>query len=108
MKWQELKKNTWFRVFTNKYLIISVFFLVWILFLDSNAWLTSHLAIDEEIAEKEENVQFYQRGIERDSIIIKQLESREGLERYARERYHMKKENESVYLIEYKDSIKEE
>jgi cell division protein FtsB len=94
-------------VFTNKYLIISVFFIVWILFLDSNAWLTSHREMDQQIAEQEEDVRFYEEGIRRDSIRIKQLESKEGLERYARERYHMKKENEKVYLVEYADSVKE-
>ncbi|MGB3591574.1 MAG: septum formation initiator family protein [Nonlabens sp.] len=108
MKWKELKQNLWFRILTNKYLLITVFFLVWILFLDGNAWLTSHRALDEQIAEQEENVRFYKDGILRDSLKISQLESVEGLERYARERYHMKREGEKVYIIERKDSLKTE
>ena len=108
MKWSEIKNKRIFKILTNKYLIILIFFLVWILFLDGSAWLTSHREIDEKIAEQEQNVHFYKTGISRDSAKLKQLRSDRGLETFARERYLMKKENEEVFIIEYEDSLNKE
>jgi cell division protein FtsB len=106
MNWSEIKQKRFFKILTNKYLLISVFFAIWILFLDGNAWLTSHREINRQIAEQEEDVLFYQRGIARDSAKLKQLRSAEGLETFARERYLMKRENEEVFIIEFEDSLK--
>ena len=39
------------------------------------------------------------KEIKKDSIALKELSSPEGLEKYAREKYHMKKENEEIFLI---------
>ncbi|MGB5983344.1 MAG: septum formation initiator family protein [Nonlabens sp.] len=107
MKWSELKQKRVFKILTNKYLIILVFFAVWILFLDGSAWLTSHSEIDKQIAEQEEAVRYYEKGIARDSAKLKQLRSASGLETFARERYFMKKENEEVFIIEFEDSLKQ-
>lgn len=107
MKWSSLKKKRVFKILTNKYLIILVFFLIWILVLDGSAWLTSHREIDQKIAEQEDNVLFYKKGIARDSAKLKQLQSVEGLETFARERYLMKRENEEVFIIEFEDSLKD-
>jgi len=104
MKWKELKRKWYF----NKYVIILVFFVVWIGFLDTNAWFTSHRALDKQISEKEQTADFYMRGIAADQARIQQLEDSAGVEKFGRERYLMKKENEEVYIIEYADSIKKE
>lgn len=104
MKWQQLKKK-WY---LNKYLLITVFFIFWIGFLDTNAWFTSHRALDKQIAEKEQTADFYMRGIAADKARIKQLQDSAGIEKFGRERYLMKKANEEVYIIEYADSIKAE
>jgi cell division protein FtsB len=105
MKWQELKRNKYWRFFTNKYVLISILFLVWMMFLDANAWLTSHSAMNKQIAEKEQTADFYLRGIERDQQRIQQLKDSVGLEKFARERYLMKRKNEEVYIMEYDDSL---
>lgn len=104
MKWQQIKAKWYF----NKYFLIGVVFIIWILFLDSNAWLTSHRELDKQIADKEQTADFYMRGIAADKARIKQLQDSAGLEKFGRERYLMKRENEEIYLIEYADSIKEE
>ncbi len=106
MKWSQIKKKRAFKILTNKYLLILVFFAVWILFLDGSAWFTSHREINQQIAEQEESVLYYQRGIARDSAKLKQLQSADGLETFARERYLMKRENEEVFIIEFEDSLK--
>jgi cell division protein FtsB len=107
MKWSQIKEKRVFKILTNKYLLILVFFTVWILVLDGSAWLTSHREINQQIAEQEENMRFYRRGIARDSAKLKQLHSDTGLETYARERYLMKRDNEEVFIIEFEDSLKD-
>ena len=49
---------------------------------------------------------YYKKEIEKDKKAIKGLSTEEGLERLAREKYYMKRENEEIYIIEYEDSIK--
>ena len=42
---------------------------------------------------------FYNSEIKNDQEQIKALETPEGLEAYAREKYKMKRENEDIYII---------
>jgi cell division protein FtsB len=107
MTLKDLRQKTWWRIISNKYVIISVIFTIWILFLDSSAWLTSQLELDKQIQEKQQNINFYKTGIQRDQEKIKTLEDSAGIEKYARERYLMKKENEEVFIIEHTNSQKE-
>lgn len=48
---------------------------------------------------------FYEGKISKDKETIKKLEDSLELERFAREKYLMKKENEDIYIIEF-DTIK--
>ena len=41
-----------------------------------------------------------------DKKIIEKLSDTNELEKFARERYYLKKKNEEIYLIEYEDSVK--
>ncbi|KEZ94503.1 FtsB family cell division protein [Nonlabens ulvanivorans] len=108
MKWNQLKQNKYWKVFTNKYVLISIIFVIWILFLDANAWLISHRELDQQIVEKEQNVDFYKRGIQKDQNRIKALKDSAGIEKFARERYLMKRENEEVFIIQHADSLKKD
>ena len=47
------------------------------------------------------------KGIARDKAKIAALQDSAGLEKFARERYLMKRENEEVFIIQHPDSIKE-
>ena len=44
--------------------------------------------------------EFYESEINSDKKEIKILQTPEGVEKYAREKYNMKKENEDIYIIE--------
>ncbi|MEO9952171.1 septum formation initiator family protein [Nonlabens sp.] len=105
---KQLKTNPWWIFFSNKYTLITIFFVIWICFLDANAWLTSHREIDQQLAEKQENAEFYRKGIARDKAKIASLQDSLGLEKYARERYLMKREHEEVFIIQHADSVKTE
>lgn len=105
MGYKELKQKRWFRILSNKYLLLLLAFGVWMLFFDSNSWLVHH-ELNKEINELKSNKIYYEKEIKDDRGIIEQLSNDEGLERYAREKYFMKGQNEDVFIIEFEDSIK--
>lgn len=105
MGYKELKQKRWFRILSNKYLLLLLAFGVWMLFFDSNSWLVHH-ELNKEINELKSNKTYYEKEIKDDRGIIEQLSNDEGLERYAREKYFMKRQNEDVFIIEFEDSIK--
>ncbi|GAB1307696.1 hypothetical protein KH5_03790 [Urechidicola sp. KH5] len=102
---KKVRQNKYIRFFTNRYVLISIVFLVWMIFFDENSFLVDH-QFNKEIKELETDKKFYQSEINKDKQKIEQLEDSTKLDTYAREVYHMKKENEDVFIIEY-DSIKE-
>jgi len=90
--------------FKNVFLLILIVFSVWMLFFDSNSWFI-HNELNTDINKLEEEKEYYQNEIEKDSKEIKELSTDEGLEKFGREKYNMKKKGEEIYLIEYEDSI---
>lgn len=93
-----------FAIFLNKYVLIILVFVVWMLFLDTNSWLI-HRELDEEIQELKDNKEYYQKEIVKDKKSIKILKDSNELEKFAREEYFMKRDDEEIYIIEYEDSI---
>ena len=87
----------------NRYLLVGAVFLVWMLFIDTNSWWF-HRELNQEIEELEEATEYYKGEIVQDSTLLHDLDSNpEALERFARERYRMKKENEDLFIIEPKE-----
>ena len=83
----------------NKYSIAIFLFIIWIVFFD-NYNLIKQYKIKKNIKELEENKLFYSNEIEKDSIEYKELlNNEEKRERFAREKFLMKKENEDIYII---------
>jgi cell division protein FtsB len=97
-----LKERVWVRFpawLRNKYLITAVAFLVWMIFLDRNDFPTQWKRIQElntlQQSEKTMNKQITDTKQELDLLKT----SPSTLEKYAREKYMMKKENEDLYII---------
>ena len=90
--------------FKNVFLLILIVFSVWMLFFDSNSWFI-HNELNNDIEKLEDEKKYYKNEITKDKKEIKKLSTEEGLEKFARETYNMKKEGEEIYLIEYEDSI---
>lgn len=105
MIFKKLKEKKTYRFLTNKYFLITIGFAVWMLFFDQNSYET-HQMLNNEIEKLELSKEFYSKEIEQDKKIIKDLKNPEKLEKFAREKYQMKKENEDLFLIEY-DTIKQ-
>ncbi len=105
MTFKKLRENKVFRVLSNKYFIILLLFLIWMVFFDENSFL-NHWELDREIDNLEKSNEYYKDQIEQDKKVIDNLNDPDSLEKYAREEYKMKKENEEIFLIEY-DTIED-
>ena len=88
-----------FKPFKNIFLLVTIIFIVWMLFFDANSWLI-HRELNKEIDALNIKKEFYESEINSDKKEIKILQTPEGVEKYAREKYNMKKENEDIYIIE--------
>ncbi|MGB1308290.1 MAG: FtsB family cell division protein [Oceanihabitans sp.] len=93
------------KYFKNIFLIIFVIFAIWMLFFDANSLLI-HNELNQDVKDLNDEKEFYIREIEKDNKELKKLSTDEGLEKFAREAYYMKRENEEIYIIEYEDSLK--
>lgn len=94
------KDKAWFKFISNKYIWVLLFFASWMIFLDNYSYF-EHRILDNQIDELEDNKEYYQEEIKKDEQQIKQLRNPEQVEKYAREKYYMKKDSEDIYIIEF-------
>ncbi len=99
MKISELRKKKWIKTLSNKYLLIGVLFIIWMAFFDTNSFLIQR-ELNKEIKTLKENTKFYSNEIKGDLEFIESMSDIEQIEKYAREKYYLKKENEEIFLIE--------
>jgi cell division protein DivIC len=86
--------------FRNFYIVTGLCFFVWMLFLDSND-LISRLKMSNKIRGLENEKEFYQEKIAEVEKDRKELmTNKELLEKFAREKYLMKKETEDIFIIQ--------
>ena len=93
------------KYFKNIYVIILTLFALFMIFWDSNSLLI-HNELNNDIEKLENEKEYYRKEIIKDNKAIKELKKEEGLEKFAREEYYMKRDNEDIYIIEYQDSLK--
>lgn len=74
------------------------------IFLDTHS-LKIHNELNEEIDKLEGQKKELIQLIEKDQTRIQQLNSKDSLERFARENYGHKKEEETIFYIEFEDSL---
>ena len=99
------KDKSWFKFLSNKYVWVLLFFGTWMLFLDNYSYF-DHRFLNNQIDELEDNKKYYQEEIRKDQENIKKLKNPQQIEKYAREKYYMKKDSEDIYIIEFEgDSI---
>lgn len=84
----------------NTYVVVVVFFL-FITFVVGDSNLYKRYTYDEKIRRLEREIRHYKKEIETDRKKLDDIRTnREGLERYAREEFYMKRANEDVFIIE--------
>ena len=102
------KDKPWFKFLSNKYVWVLLSFLIWMVFLDNYSYF-GHRVLDKQIDELEENKKYYQEEIKKDQEKIKNLNNPDQTEKYAREKYFMKKDSEDIYIIEFEgDTIEKD
>ena len=84
----------------NKYLLTLVVFAVWLLFFDDRDIFTTHFKHRNELKNLEQSRDYYLQQIETTKKELDNLKSNPALmEKYAREKYWMKKDNEDLYIL---------
>ena len=97
---KKIKNSKFFKIVSNLYILISVVFFIWIFFIDSNSILVN-IKLNKEISELKERKDILENQIQMDKKIISNLQNPDSLEKYAREKLYMKKENEEIFIIEF-------
>ncbi|HEY5393064.1 MAG TPA: septum formation initiator family protein [Hanamia sp.] len=91
-------------IFTNKYLITGIAFAVWMLFFDRNdVTLQIHRARElNKLEQNEKNMTVRITNTQQELDLLKT--NPETLEKYAREKFMMKKDNEDLYIVTFDSS----
>jgi cell division protein FtsB len=91
------------KFFRSFYFIFSSLFLVWMIFFDSNDFVTQY-QMSKNLSDLEAQKEFYLGKIDSVEQDRKELLSNtELLEKYAREKYMMKKPTEDLFIIMKKE-----
>ena len=98
------KLPTWLSQFKNVYILITSFFIVWMLFFDSNSVLIQW-QLSSEIKDLEKEKSYLESEIARDKALLEKFTDSIEKERFAREHYFFKKPNEDIFIIEMNDSL---
>jgi cell division protein FtsB len=87
-------------LFRNKYSLSLILFFAWVVFFDSNNLIERALHLSQ-MHQLEKDKIFYDEKIKDDRAKLDELESNPAnLEKFARENYLMKKENEDIFIID--------
>ncbi len=91
-------------IFTNKYLITGIFFAIWMMFFDRNNIPLQIRRISEQnkLEQSEKNMSLRIVQTRKELELLKT--NPETLEKYAREKYLMKKDNEDLYMVTFDSS----
>lgn len=74
-------------------------------YFDTNSYFI-HKELNDDVNALEETKEFYNEEIKKDKAFIEKMKDSDEVEKYAREKYYLKKQNEDIYIIEHKDSLK--
>ncbi len=88
-----------FRKLDNRYTWAALAFLVWIVFFDRYNMITRFKTMGE-LKNAKDQKEYYEKEIEKDLHSIQELTTdTASLEKFAREKYLMKKDDEDIFLI---------
>ena len=83
----------------DKYVLATIVFLVWLTFFDRNDFFVQH-EYRSKLSSLEKEKQFYIEEIQRNrQTLVSLLGDKKNLEKFAREKYLMKRDNEDIFVI---------
>ena len=95
----------WLNYVFNRYTILGFCFIIWMIFFDQNSLFT-HLELDKQISDLERDEAYFKQNLENEDKKLKVLiENPAEIERIAREKFYLKKDNEDIFIIQ-QDTIK--
>lgn len=84
----------------NKYFLTAFGFAVWMIFFDQQDLITTQVKQRNELNSLKASRDYYKQEIEATRLELEQLKSDPAvLEKYAREKYRMKRDNEDVFIV---------
>lgn len=87
------------QVLKNKYFITILVFTVWMTAIDKNN-IISQFKLNNELYDLQRKKEYYLKEIEKDKQAIYELNTNiNTLEKFAREKYLLKRENEDIFII---------
>jgi len=88
------------KVLRNKFLLATTAFVIWMLFFDKNDVFTQ-MARRSELREMKQSKAWYQQQIAESQKFSKDLQfNASAVEKYAREQYLMKRDNEDLFVVQ--------
>ena len=86
-------------VIKNKYFIASAFFILWMLFFDPKDWglISARINKLKELQRSEKHLSEQINETKKELNLLKT--SAQTIEKYAREKYYMKKDNEDLFIV---------
>lgn len=91
--------NRLFEIFRNKYFLSTAAFVVWMLFFDKNDMLSQY-EYRTEVHKLQQEKDFYEKETAQVKKDLDELSTNlNTAEKFAREKYFMKKDNEDVFVI---------
>ncbi len=86
-------------ILKNKYVLTGVIFVVWMFLFDSNN-LLDRMKDLRNLSQLENDKIYYRDKIRTDSLKLQELRTNdENLEKFAREQYLMKRDNEDIFVV---------
>jgi cell division protein DivIC len=84
----------------SKYLLTALGFAVWMLFFDDRDIITTHFKHKKELRQLQQSKAYYQDQIALTKQELEALKANPAtLEKYAREKYFMKRDNEDLFVM---------
>lgn len=87
------------KVLKNRYVLTGLIFIIWVSFFDTYSLIKRH-SVAKKLDQLKIDKKYYLDEIHNDSVSLMQLETgSENLEKFARERYLMKKDSEDIFIV---------
>lgn len=93
------KMKSLLSILKNKYFLVIVFFITWMFFFDSNDIITQYQDRHKLQALEREKAYFQEEIVKVNQDIQALSTDQQHLERFAREKYFMKRQEEDIYVI---------
>ncbi len=104
MTFKQFRNKPFVKFISNRYVLILLIFIVWMLFFDENSYFI-HRDVNKELNQIVSDTTYFRREINKDKKEMSDLKNPDSLEKFAREKYHMKRKDEDIYIIEF-DTLK--